>query len=153
MNIATMNRLGQFTWSHGYAGDNIADNQLEATKEYSVGRSQDSKGVVSYPTLSIGLVVSPTDDGIVANTFGLAVDMPTDVPIAGRASDGVQVSIFLLASVPCRDEPAIIGNALRPIPIQQCLRPLSTGRKPHQRFVWGDHCCGDWRTSSQYHKG
>jgi len=103
MNIATTNLPGQFTWSHGCVGGDIADNQLGATEEYSVGSSQNSRSVVSYPTLSMGLGVSPTDDKILANTLGLGVDVPTDVPIAGRVSDGVQVSIFLLASVPCRD--------------------------------------------------
>ena len=152
INIATTNLPGKFTWSHDWVGLDTASNQLEGAEEYSVGSSQDSRSAVSYPTLSLGLVVSPTDDEILANTLGLGVDMPTGVPIAGRASDGVQVSIFLLASVTCRDRLAIIGNALGPIPIQQCLRPLSTGRKPHQRFVWDDQCCGDWRTSDEYHK-
>jgi len=96
MTIATTNLPRQFTWSHG-CGD-TANNQLEATEEYSVGSCQDSESVVSYPTLSVGLVVSPTDDRFAANTLGLGVDVSMDVPIAGRASDGVQVSIFLLVS-------------------------------------------------------
>ena len=101
MNIATTRLRGQFTGSQAGVGDdiNIVDNQLGAAVQQSIGSSQDSRGVESYPPLSGGLGGSPADFGSMFNMLGLGEIVPTGLYDTGRASDGVQVGLSLLPSV------------------------------------------------------
>jgi len=105
MNVSTTKLFGQFPGSLSGAASDMVNNQLGAALQWSIMRSQGSRGVASYSPLSMGLGGSRKDLKIMSNTLGLGANMPTDPYVMIKASDGEQVNLSLLPPVPCGDRP------------------------------------------------
>ena len=103
MNIATTKLPGLFPGSQSVVGGDTINNKLGAAIQHSIKSNQGSRGVVPYPLLSVGLGGPSADLEIISNSLGLEANMPTNLYVTERSSDGEQVYISLLPCVPCSD--------------------------------------------------
>ena len=106
MNVATTDILSLFPGSQSGAGSDTVNNQLGAAFQNSIKGNQGSRGVGSYPPLSVGLGRSRADIEIMSNTLGLGANMPTNPHVTDRANNEVQVNLSLLPSALCSDRPS-----------------------------------------------
>ena len=106
MNIATTEILGLFPGSQIGAGSDTMNNQLGAAFQSNIKSNQGSRGVASYPPLSVGLGDSRADIEIMSNTLELGANMPTNPHVTDSSNDGVQVNLSLLPSISCSDRPS-----------------------------------------------
>ena len=120
-----MEILGQFPGSQSGAGSDTVNNQLGA--ENSIQSNKDSRGIASYPPLSVGLGGSRADFEIMSKAIGSGANMPINPHVTDRADDEVQVNLSLLPSVPCSDRPS--EHRQRPGPNPQPAVPPSTTPK------------------------
>ena len=117
MNVAAK-LPGLYARPQGSVGSGFVNNQLRVTTQHSVGNTQGSKGVAPHIVSSGGLEGSPTYVSATSNPLGWEADILTGPFVAGRASDGVQVSFSLFLSVPYGDRWASIEHARSPTPVQ-----------------------------------
>ena len=82
--------LGVFPGSQSDAGSDTVNNQLEAAFQNSIKSNQGSRGVASYPPLSVGLGGSRADIEIMANTLGLGANMPINPHVTDCANEGLR---------------------------------------------------------------
>ena len=106
VNRAMTEILGLIPGSQSGAGSDSMNNQLGAAFRDSIKSNQGSRGVASYPPLSVGLGGSRADIEIMPNMSGLGANMPTSPHVTDGANDVVQVNLSLLPSVPCSDRPS-----------------------------------------------
>ena len=104
-NVATAEILGLFSGSQSGAGSDTVNNQLGAAFDNSIEGNQASRGVASYPPLSVGLGGSRADVEIMSKTLGSGANIPANPHVTDSANDGVQVNLSLLPSAPCSDRP------------------------------------------------
>ena len=80
-------------------GDTV-NKGLGAAIPYSIKSKQGSRGIPSYPPLSVGLGGPRADLEIISNSLGLEANMPTDPYSTNRSSDREQVGLSPLPCVP-----------------------------------------------------
>lgn len=103
-----------------HAGCNIM-NAPQEMGQHSVGCTQGSSGLATYPHLHAGLEASPTDIGIVSDMQGIGAIASMGAYVMNRGSDRMQVNLSLLPFIPCGDGPD---------EYRKCPRPNSQSRDP-----------------------
>lgn len=105
----------------GLASYNIMSDPLQEMGQHSVGCTQGSSGLATYPHLPAGLGASSTDIGIIPDMQGIGAIAPMGAYVMSRASDRMQVNLSLLLFIPCGDGPD---------EHRKCPRPNSQSRVP-----------------------